>query len=157
MKIEGMLQGVGGYDPLNGFHSLGSAVVHYDSSVGSLDEEVAFNGIRLAHEFGHCFGLRHDDATAITPVGISSTSFMHGMFPGPVPILGGTPSGTIFIEDGLGGALPNWEIWATRPWSASFPRPSGFGHTGCSANADCQTPTFTNLVCAGAPGQEFCI
>jgi hypothetical protein len=149
--------GVGGYNPVNGFFNLGSAVVHYDSDVGMLDEEVAFNGQRLAHEFGHCLGLRHDDATALTPMETTSTSFMHPMYPGPVPILGGDPSGQAFVEDGFGNPLSNWEIWATRPWSAFWPRPSGFGHTGCSVPADCQTPEFPTLTCGGSPGKRICL
>ncbi len=149
--------GVRGYDPLNGFHNLGSAVLHYDSDVGVYDEEVGFNGLRLAHEFGHRFGLRHDDAQAQTPVGLTSNSFMHPEFQGSVPILGRTPSGEIYIEDGMGGAVPNWEIWATRPWSPTHPRASGFGHTECNVPADGQTPEFPNLTCGGSPGQKICI
>jgi hypothetical protein len=149
--------GVGGYDPLYGFHSLGSAVLHYDSDVGTLDEEVAFNGQRLAHEIGHCLGLRHDDATALTPNEITSTSFMHPQFPGPLPILGGNQSGEVFILDAFGNPLPNWEIWATRPWSPMHPRASGFGHTGCTDDIDCQTSEFPNLVCGGSVGEELCL
>lgn len=93
-------RGVGGFDPVNGFDSLGAAVIHFDSDPDSQDDEmdVGLNAQRLAHELGHCFGLQHDDAIA-TPAGYvaPTNGFMHGEFPGPVPILGGNESGTDFL------------------------------------------------------------
>lgn len=138
--------GLGGYDPLTGFFSLGAATIRFD-----FNGDAAFNGQRLAHEIGHCFGLQHDDAFA-TPAGamVEGLSFMNS-FPGNIPILGGDESGTDFLP-----GESNWETWATRPWSPIFPRPSGFGHTGCSSDAECQPPEFPNMVCGGSGPKTFC-
>lgn len=148
--------GESGYDVNSGFYNLGAAAIHYnvDNDDEDILKDVGFNGQRLAHEFGHCFGLRHDDAVAVQPVQPGSVIHLNGFMhvcPGPVPILGGTPSGTVFIDN-----KSNWEIWATEPWSPVFPRPSGFSHTGCTEHAECQSAGFPGLVCAGEGMKKFC-
>jgi len=134
--------GVGGYDPLIGVPSLGAAVIqfNYDLDTTDLEKDIAFNTQRLAHELGHCFGLRHDDAFGV-PAGSLTGSAIRGFMdvpPGPIPILGGEESGTEFIEN-----TTNWEIWATLPWLPTFPRASGFGRTPCVTDADCAVPGFS--------------
>lgn len=138
--------GVGGFDPVNGIDALGAAVIqfNYDDDDTDFEKDVAFNSQRLAHELGHCFGLRHDDASAVqagSMTGQSLPSFMD-LPPGPIPILGGTESGTVFIEN-----MSNWKIWATQPWSPVHPRASGFGWTPCIIDADCATQGFPTIIC----------
>lgn len=138
--------GWGGYDPTNGFSNLGAAVIKFNWTFAGAPEDPDYllDGQRLAHEFAHCLGLRHD--TAWGPG--QARGFMQ-VPPGPAPILNDDNSGTVFIEGEDPMNPPsNYEIWAEWPWKKDHPRSAGFKYTGCTENPDSCADVLQGWECA---------
>jgi hypothetical protein len=94
------------------------------------EADIDFAGRRVAHELGHTLGLQHDTAPG---------GFM-GQYGGAVPIVDWDADSLLQILDqnqtviGYQTQEYAWTQYAPSKWA---PRPSGFGHTPCVNNNQC--------------------
>ena len=115
-----------GYSPPGSFVPLGPTLI----------------GRIIAHEFGHTYGLNHEDLVG---------SFMRAEG-GPNPRLSDTPSNVLDFSQVPPDHLTNNEVWAVAASRKESPRPPGFRHVGC-APSSCPT----GLTCTSTVQGHACL